>query len=966
MVPHDHRERLENWFKGDSNAVNCLVCTPTLELGIDIGRLDSVLMRNVPPLPANYWQRAGRAGRRHRMAVNMTYCRPVSHDRAYFAEPPKLLGGRIDPPAFNLRNEVMVAKHVHSTVIAAVHGYERDPARPDTEREEIRQALAACLPARVTSWLFDGEEVRTEPFDFRPLSELVRQNQEDLADKVRAVFMQGWPEADSDVVTSAALREHVVRFADKLEEVVKRLRRRLRWALGQISRLNKVREKLGTLDAEDEALFRRCDRLVKRLKGRDAGRRHAEGHDSAITFSVLAAEGFLPGYGLDTGYVVGWAEIPFWMDGAMDFALPRAPATALREYVPGNLIYANGHRFAARRFHRDFSDEDVEMPVYEVSAEHEAVKATTAAVSSLGGEALRAMAVCDIDLVHTSHISDDEELRFQLGVAVYGLELGQHSGGAAHRWGDQSLLLRRGVRMRLVNVGVSEAIRGRGSFGYPVCTICGHSVSPLSSEPQRKSFRKSHEERCGQVPGRIGFYADIAADALSLPECANATQAHSVLEALRIGATRILDMHAEDLQILVIGEIGSDSVQGLLWDPMSGGSGLLERLRERFGEVVDVAREVVEECEGACESSCIDCLQTFRNSYRHDRLDRRVALDALNKWGRELAFQHDIPPKQPESSPAGDAVPVNLAETKLRHMLLRAGFGEGIRNKQIRLGGALGTTTPDVIYRDPDDDFCKGVCIYLDGMSRHIHGNPETARKDRAIRNWLRGSDYEVIEIPANELDDEDAMARHFRRLANYLGQSSRGRRLAKDRSWFAGPDSSDEPEEAHQRPRLKLVTPTSETRYRTCVPLVPLKAAAGGFGEPQGALDQEDWEWVEPETGRTLRDGMFVARVVGKSMEPAVPNGAHCLFAGPVTGSRQGRTVLARLPDRIDPETGERFTVKRYRSRKTEDEHGWRHVEIWLEPLNPDFDPIVIAADEEGGVGVVAELVEVLGTGLA
>jgi len=91
MVPHDERERLENLFKGPSDAVNAFVCTPTLELGVDIGHLDAVLMRNVPPLPANYWQRAGRAGRRHRMAVDITYCRPVSHDRAYFADPIKLL-----------------------------------------------------------------------------------------------------------------------------------------------------------------------------------------------------------------------------------------------------------------------------------------------------------------------------------------------------------------------------------------------------------------------------------------------------------------------------------------------------------------------------------------------------------------------------------------------------------------------------------------------------------------------------------------------------------------------------------------------------------------------------------------------------------------------------------------------------------------------------------------------------------
>ena len=58
-MPHDERERLENLFKGSSDVVNAFVCTPTPELGVNIGHLDAVLMRNVPPLPANYWQRAG-------------------------------------------------------------------------------------------------------------------------------------------------------------------------------------------------------------------------------------------------------------------------------------------------------------------------------------------------------------------------------------------------------------------------------------------------------------------------------------------------------------------------------------------------------------------------------------------------------------------------------------------------------------------------------------------------------------------------------------------------------------------------------------------------------------------------------------------------------------------------------------------------------------------------------------------
>ena len=182
MVPHDERERLENLFKGESEAVNAFVCTPTLELGVDIGMLDAVLMRNVPPLPANYWQRAGRAGRRHRMAVDLTYCRPVSHDRSYFADPLKLLAGRVDPPAFNLRNDLMVAKHVHATVITRLHQYTRDASRSKIERDRIEAVLRICLPDRVSAYFFEDGFVRERAFDLSPLEGLIDAKVEDLTD----------------------------------------------------------------------------------------------------------------------------------------------------------------------------------------------------------------------------------------------------------------------------------------------------------------------------------------------------------------------------------------------------------------------------------------------------------------------------------------------------------------------------------------------------------------------------------------------------------------------------------------------------------------------------------------------------------------------------------------------------------------------------------------------------------------
>src|SRR6185369_2496888 len=118
------------------------------------------------------------------------------------------------------------------------------------------------------------------PFDLTPLQALIERNADDLAGYVERVFRRGWPQADEDVTRPESLRRHVSGMVPGLEEVIGRLGRRLRWALEQIKRLNALRERQGDLEPEDDALFRRCDTLVKRLKGTARrARREAEGYD---------------------------------------------------------------------------------------------------------------------------------------------------------------------------------------------------------------------------------------------------------------------------------------------------------------------------------------------------------------------------------------------------------------------------------------------------------------------------------------------------------------------------------------------------------------------------------------------------------------------------------------------------------------------------------------------------------------
>ena len=175
--------------------------------------------------------------------------------------------------------------------------------------------------------------------------------------------------------------------------------------------------------------------------------------------------------------------------------------------------------------------------------------------------------------------------------------------------------------------------------------------------------------------------------------------------------------------------------------------------------------------------------------------------------------------------------------------------------------------------------------------------------------------------------------------------------------------DTVDAAHEPIPRPlplRLRIVEPAPKDRYATCVPLVPLKAAAGAFGNPQH-VEAEGLEWVTVETRHRLRPGMFVAQVVGKSMEPTIPDGSYCLFSAPVEGTRQGKTVLVQLRDITDPETSQRYTVKRYESEKANDGDSWHHTKIILKPLNPAFEAIVLTGADEQQLQVVAELVEVM-----
>ena len=265
----------------------------------------------------------------------------------------------------------------------------------------------------------------------------------------------------------------------------------------------------------------------------------------------------------------------------------------------------------------------------------------------------------------------------------------------------------------------------------------------------------------------------------------------------------------------------------------------------------------------------------------------------------------------------------------------------------------------DILNERFGTDFKPGDQLFLESIREDALADPDI--RQAALANTMENFGYVFLktleglfidrmeqneDITARFMNDQDfqeVVGKHLLKKVYEQVRSEQARAATSDGEPF------------------ERVDPMAADRFRTCVPLYTLKAAAGAFGAGQHV---EPDGWVVPRTSRLLSEGMFVAQVVGRSMEPRIPDRAWCLFHSPVTGSRQGRIVLVQHQSIQDPEGGGSYTVKRYESEKEpggDDGDGWSHKVIRLWPENREFEPIVLADVDEGEVSVIAELVDVL-----
>ena len=753
QVPGDTRSYIEQEFKSKQGRTNCLVATPTLEMGVNIGALDMTLMRNVPPLASNYWQRAGRAGREERMAVIVTYCRRSLHDRYFFADPLRILDGVISAPSFNLKNPLMVAKHVRSAVVSIL----LLRSRQDSEiSERIRLVLKHLFPHFIRDYLLDSENrFRNAPVSTTSLKTLLDELP-DLPGKLVDLFANNWPPEAAELATVDAVRKIITSMSTDLTVVLTRLHNRLTWARNTRKELHRKKDD-GIIEREEEQLLWRCDDYIKSIVKRDA---------ATYTLSVLGVEGFFPGYGVNDGGVMASARRGFAKSvGKRAFDLNRGNVVALREFVPGNRLYANNGSFYVSRYHLG-TDESSHLRTLYVNAEkrYVAEKNADTTYGQTGSEEIDTLPMTDSDLTLSSRITDEEMLRFSMPVSILGRLRRINKGGKGIKIGDREVSYLRGQGIELVNLGEAGRV-GQGKLGHWICSVCGATKSPYAVDTEINHFVTVHEESCGKKPKPLALTVKADVDCLHFHKLEDEATAINIGESLIAGAVRVLDMGAGDLESLVI-HLPDETVDLLIFDPMPGGSGLLDQMLERWEEIIRATKELLHDCPQACEQACYSCLLSFRNQFNHTRLNRHKALELVVQLQFTPNTYRKIDELNEETSGVSTkSSPTNNPEARLLRLLRDHHFPEGQCQIEIKTTAGL-PTRPDWIHESTK------VAIYLDGMSRHLHGDPKTAQRDQLIRQMLELDGYQIIVIQSRDLNDPQAVRLHLRNIARAISRN--------------------------------------------------------------------------------------------------------------------------------------------------------------------------------------------------